>query len=149
MRERLEQKFGEQKDDRVEMPSAEQIRLLKSEEYKTDFDALRTRLGGMQKEGPQPIPLRRVQAPSGDIKPVPFPEILYADKDIDPGFSRSTAEMFKRNEFIEEIGRFCKKYGLAVPYFTNVKQAISHIESEKKKILGISRRAEGKREPID
>ena len=135
----------ERKDGMIEMPSAEQIRLLQSEEYKTDFDALRARFDEMQKEGPQPVPLRKIEASHGDIKPVPFPEIPHADKNVDPGFSRSAAEMFKRNEFMEEIDRFCKKYGLAVPYFTNVKQAISHIESEKQKILGISHQAEGKK----
>ena len=136
----------EQEDDMAEMPSAEQIRLLQSEEYKTAFDALRARLDELQKDksGFEPA-WRKVEAPSGDIKPVSFPEIPHADKDIDPGFSRSAAEMFKRNEFMEEIDRFCKKYGLSVPYFTNVKQAISHIESERQKILGVSRQAEGKK----
>ena len=60
-------------------------------------------------------------------------------------FGMLATERFERNEFIEEIGVFCKKYGLAVAYFTNVKQAISHIESAKQKILGVSHRAEGKR----
>jgi len=79
MSERLKKKFGEQKDDRVETPSVEQIRLLQSEEYTTDFDALRARLDEIQKEESRTVPAwRKIEAPSGDIKPVPFPEIPYA-----------------------------------------------------------------------
>ncbi len=136
----------EQKGDSAGMSSAEQIRLLQSEEYNTDFDTLRARLDGIQKEGSRTVPAwRKIEAPSGDIKPVPFPEIPYADKDVDPGFSRSTVELFKANEFIKEIGLFCKKYGLTSPYFTTAAQALKHIESEKQKVLGISRQAEGER----